>query len=87
MQYFQFDSSGNMFIFAPGSGFSGPAVKVEPGFELSEVQNVTQSLVHELSLTTDVDKSSTQIFDMSTCFKCYTSIDMDIIEPTPIKRY
>ena len=54
-----------MFIFAPGSGFSGPAVKVEPGFELSEVQNVTQSLVHELSLTTDVDKSSTQIFNMS----------------------
>ena len=36
VQYFQFDKDGNMFVFEPGSGFSGKAFRVEPGFELNE---------------------------------------------------
>ena len=36
VQYFQFDKDGNMYVFEPGSGFSGPCVRVEPGFELDE---------------------------------------------------
>ena len=36
IQYFQFDQDGNMFIFQPCSGFSGPAIKVEPGFEMNQ---------------------------------------------------
>ena len=34
VQYFQFDSDGNMFIFAPGSGCSGPTKLAKPGDEL-----------------------------------------------------
>ena len=25
-----------MYVFQPGSGFSGPSIKVEPGFEMNE---------------------------------------------------
>ena len=34
VQYFQFDQDGNMFIYGPGSGFSGIAKLVRPGDEL-----------------------------------------------------
>ena len=44
VQYFQFDQDGNMYMFRPGSGFTGPSVKVEPGFEMAEVKDLTQSL-------------------------------------------
>ena len=36
VQYFQFDSDGNMYVFRPGSGFSGPSIKVDPGFQMEE---------------------------------------------------
>ena len=35
IQYFQFDSSGNMYVFEPGAGMSGIAKKIEPGEEFS----------------------------------------------------
>ena len=31
VQYFQFDQSGNMYVFEPGAGFSGVCKKVSPG--------------------------------------------------------
>ena len=38
VQYFQLDEQGNMFVHKPGSGFSGPAIKVKSGFEMNEVK-------------------------------------------------
>ena len=43
VQFFQFDSEGNMFVFAPGAGCTGEAKLVQPGDELifsSEESNV-----------------------------------------------
>ena len=34
VQYFQFDSEGNMYMYPPGSGFSGKPKLVQPGDEL-----------------------------------------------------
>ena len=34
VQYFQFDSDGNMYIFPPGSGCTGEPTLVKPGDEL-----------------------------------------------------
>ena len=34
VQFFQFDSQGNMFIFAPGAGCTGECKLVKPGDEL-----------------------------------------------------
>ena len=34
MQFFQFDKEGNMFIFAPGAGCTGPTKLVKPGDKL-----------------------------------------------------
>ena len=51
VQYFQFDQQGNMYVFQPGSGFSGPSVKVSPGFEMQECTQETlfqQSNVDEI---------------------------------------
>ena len=35
MQFFQFDQEGNMYVFAPGAGCTGPTHLVRPGDELS----------------------------------------------------
>ena len=45
VEYFQFDQDANMFVYQPGSGFSGPSVKVEPGFDVNEVKQLTQKTV------------------------------------------
>ena len=34
VQYFKFDASGNMFIYEPGSGFTGDYHVLSPGDEL-----------------------------------------------------
>ena len=86
VQYFQFDEFGNMFVYEPGSGFSGPSVKVEPGFEMSEVVDMTQNLslssevklerahvAHELSIVSEMGSNISQVGG-------------EIIDSTPIKR-
>ena len=35
VQYFQFDKDGNMFVYEPGSGFSGECHLVKPGDDLT----------------------------------------------------
>ena len=55
VQYFQFDHDGNMYVYEPGSGYTGVPRKVEPGEELhlgtwSEV-NVMGKLSDTLPLT------------------------------------
>ena len=44
VQYFQFDSNGNMYVFEPGAGCSGLARKVEPGEEW-DLTNLSNSNV------------------------------------------
>ena len=39
MQYFQFDSEGNMYVYRPGAGCSGIAKLVKPGDDLSSSWN------------------------------------------------
>ena len=46
VQYFQFDSTGNMFVFEPGAGFSGPSLKIEPGFQDEDTQKLDFSQVN-----------------------------------------
>ena len=41
VQYFQFDSEGNLYVFEPGAGSTGPCVKVEPGFEMGDVSQAS----------------------------------------------
>ena len=44
VQYFQFDSVGNMFIFEPGAGFSGNSTLARPGDQLfTEGRSLVQS--------------------------------------------
>ena len=83
VQYFQFDVKGNMYVYGPGSGFSGPSVKVEPGFEMSEIVNVTQS---QTQLSGDASIGLTDRFCMSQVSSAISSIQSQIIEPTPPKR-
>ena len=61
MQYFQFDSEGNMYIFQPGSGFSGPSVKVEAGFEMEKYSQ--EDLFRDSGvMISDVDEHSQLVF-------------------------
>ena len=80
VQYFQFDESGNIFVFKPGSGFSGPCVKVDLGFEMHEVTELTQNL----SVTENVIEA------LVTETACDVSNDskekLISVTPTPVKR-
>ena len=80
VQYFQFDNEGNMFVFGPGSGFTGPSVKVAIGFELADTtqysvfsgETLKPLSVSEVSVKQDiisVDSSS------------------EVIGPMPVKRF
>ena len=41
VQYFQFDKDGNIYIYAPGAGFSGNCTLVRPGNELHTAESST----------------------------------------------
>ena len=71
-----------MFVYEPGSGFSGVSVKVEPGFEMSEISNFTQEVFSTVNSVTSMSDS----FSMSEMSSVVSSISTQIIEPTPIKR-
>ena len=78
VQYFQFDQQCNMFVFGPGSGFTGPCVKVEPGFEMGQT---TQNSF--LSGETSVPLSVSEVTVQQDSFSVDAS--SEIIEPTPLK--
>ena len=50
VQYFQFDSDGNMFVYPPGSGFSGIPKLVQPGDELFTNETVQRDAANECNL-------------------------------------
>ena len=83
VQYFQFDQNGNMFVFRLGSGFSGPSVKVEPGFDMQEVQTITQELGEEVK---SESLSPNSVFEMPQVSEVVSSIEAEIVAPTPSKR-
>ena len=80
VQYFQFDNEGNMFVFGPGSGFTGPCVKVAPGFELADT---TQYSVFsgETSKPLSMSEVSMKQDIISVDFSS------EVIGPTPFKRF
>ena len=79
VQYFQFDSEGNMYVFQPGSGFSGPSVRVEPGFE---IEDFTQE-----GLFTQSDVSSNMMAcSVETC-QVKTERGKEIVVSTAQKRF
>ena len=77
VQYFKFDEVGNMYVYAAGSGFSGPCVEVKPGFDIQEITNVTQKL------TQSQDKN---VFEMGAVASVVSSTETEIVTNTPIKR-
>ena len=83
VQYFQFDNEGNMFVFGPGSGFSGPSVKVLPGFELGELTDFTQ--MHHSKMSQELKKKD-DIFSCSELSSVVSSIETEVISPTPSNR-
>ena len=80
VQYFQFDQEGNMFVFEPGSGFSGPSVKVQAGFEFHEMYGSTpKSSVNDNVYDGLVSAGVSEVPRAS-------SSKSEPIQPTPIKR-
>ena len=72
VQYFQFDKYGNMYVYEPGSGFSGESKLVAPGFEMGEIadwSNVPCSLefVNDVPSTyvTDTQVSEVDVKEIS----------------------
>ena len=55
VQYFQFDSEGNMYVYPPGSGFAGIPKLVMPGDELFKDEVVASSQDFSLSGYVDGD--------------------------------
>ena len=41
VHYFRFDKDGELFVYELGAGFSGPCYKVEQGFELDDVTQMS----------------------------------------------
>ena len=83
VQYFQFDKDGNMFVFKPGSGFSGPSVKVEPGFEIGECTQYSLFSNDQMLETENVLGASATV---SQLLVHSDAKDTDIIPPTCDKR-
>ena len=56
VQYFQFDSEGNMFVFEPGAGCSGPSRLVEPGDDdIFNGESVGKTFETETSVVNESD--------------------------------
>ena len=80
VQYFQFDSDRNLFVYEPGAGFSGNCVRVEPGFDLNEISQMYSSAKSSLAcdgvLQVQKSESTSQHMSLST----------DIVAPTTDKK-
>ena len=76
VQYFQFDQTGNLYVYEPGAGCSGPCVKVEPGFEMGEICEGSV-------LSGDVWKSSCLSDAVTSVSSTITETSQLVIEPTP----
>ena len=84
VQYFQFDESGNMFVFKPGSGFSGPCVKVEPGIEI--VDTMQESLFDCKGPEVCSSTVSNVISDELQLLPASFNLSPEKVDPTPVKK-
>ena len=50
VQYFQFDSDGNIYVYCPGAGFSGIAKLVRPGADMNSTWNEDENISTEPEL-------------------------------------
>ena len=80
VQYFQFDSHGNMYIFAPGAGCSGEPKFVSPGDEL--IFNSSET-VSDLSQTICDGVFEGNIANVVTCDKISTVLKLE--EPIALR--
>ena len=71
-------------MYGAGSGFSGPSVRVEPGFEMGEVASLTQKLSQNTELS---PKETEDSFSMSGMSCALESITGEITQSTALKRY
>ena len=78
VQYFQFDKEGNLYVYQPGAGCSGPRVRVEPGFEIKDVTQI--SGLNESSIQDEREVLKTQVSEQ------VSLSSSNVIEPTPVKR-
>ena len=83
VQYFQFDTNGDMYVYGPGSGFSGPCLKVEAGFEMGEASG--ESLFNSGDSNFSSNLSEGLVME-SQCSVKSDEHDNGIIEPTPNVR-
>ena len=75
-----------MYVYKPGSGFSGPSVMVEPGFDMKEVSDLTQSLSVKAEIVDQEVATGSDVFEMSQVSNVISSIESQIVEPTNVKR-
>ena len=68
VQYFQFDCSGNMYVFKPGAGMSGIAQKVEPGDNFTNCW--TDDVPTSLNVTCDLGIGSTVSSEVHSSYDC-----------------
>ena len=67
VQYFQFDSTGNMYVYPAGSGWSGTPRLVKPGEDLNNLPECTESCEKF------DDTSACKIFDVGECSSSISS--------------
>ena len=86
VQYFQFDEQGNMFVFQPGAGFTGPSLKVQPGFDMKEVTELSQKLSVSCEVSEVSCKSERDVFDMAQVSSAVSTLETNTVQSTPFMR-
>ena len=98
VQYFKFDQQGNMFVYAPGAGFSGKCELVRPGDELKMHSSTNNSFKVDLSqgmhsaLSTqrsDVkfEENVTQMPLRLILLICFSSNILGLVEITRVRNF
>ena len=67
VQYFQFDSQGNLYVFEPGVGCSGPCVKVEPGFEMKEISQISTFSNASVNMASEISEVTSSVTKNEKC--------------------
>ena len=68
VQYFQFDSSGNMYVFEPGAGMSGIAKIVKPGDDFNATWSTSNSTT--VNITSEEGYTSTMTSEVNSSYDC-----------------
>ena len=61
VQYFRFDEHGDLFVFEPGSGFSGLPYKVQQGFEMKALSQNYDTKVVKSEVAVNVTSTGSEL--------------------------